>query len=506
MKLVLQLIQVSAVLALVALVTYFAKVREVYEGRVVYEEKGLGDVTVRLYNLEDIEKWLANDFVAGWLHWKNHDQELEDLVELCNLCNTLLANKKAEGNSATYAAHQKRNDELENYRKLFVGIEPVTFPKDLFRNIRREIPNDLYIPAKSLFVGEKKHINKKLKGEFLEVLHERLDNFHTQKQHDTPSGQDQKEGGQRPETEVDAPRVEELINALEKDFSRIFQEYDYIIGHKTMLFKSIRESFSAKPAGDFLHAIESSFDKIAVLKKEVFFKILEARFIEISQHNINQIQNKFKNEDWDQHLDYVPHYDREQAIRFFVDYGNVDAIAAKLQQFAVNDEEVQHLAPAPLMEKKTDKGGRVRFSIGRFFNKAFDPESKFSIAATYFHKTASQDGAGAFSTHSLAWLKTVNLDEKARIPLENTPFFPPKQRFTLSNANSTSELLGVLQLADDSKSPQVLKPPPQENMMLAIHKLVHKSLIEHGHGGHDDGHGGHGDGHGGHGDEHGGHD
>jgi len=41
MKLVLQLIQVSAVLALVALATYFAKVREVYEGRVVYEEKGL---------------------------------------------------------------------------------------------------------------------------------------------------------------------------------------------------------------------------------------------------------------------------------------------------------------------------------------------------------------------------------------------------------------------------------------------------------------------------------
>ena len=42
----------------------------------------------------------------------------------------------------------------------------------------------------------------------------------------------------------------------------------------------------------------------------------------------------------------------------------LDELAATLQQIALNDREVQHLAPLPLMEVTTDSRGQ--FQLGSF--------------------------------------------------------------------------------------------------------------------------------------------
>ena len=100
-----------------------------------------------------------------------------------NLYSSTLGIKDAERGTQTYTAQKNRSSKLAVYKKEKKrGFAPVPFPEDLFRQIREEIPKDLFVPAKSLFFHKKENIPKPQKPtpinkEALELFFEEQTDF-----------------------------------------------------------------------------------------------------------------------------------------------------------------------------------------------------------------------------------------------------------------------------------------------------------------------------------------
>ena len=142
------ILKLLVVIAVVATGVYFARIREVYSGTMVIDDhRGtpIAGVNVRLYKRTDIERWINNDFVASFLHWKDREEELRLLQEMYGLHENLLGAQKPAINSklGKYKADKS------------LGFTSVEFPDKLFRQIRLDLPSDLYDPAKSLFYHRK---------------------------------------------------------------------------------------------------------------------------------------------------------------------------------------------------------------------------------------------------------------------------------------------------------------------------------------------------------------
>ena len=367
MKKLFLILKVIAAIAVITTGVYFARIREIYSGEVMVAGSqghafptALSDVTVRLYRKSEIKKWVSNEFVTSFLHWKDREAELELLNEMDNLYSSTLGIKDAERETKTYTAQKNRSSKLAEYKKEKKrGFAPVPFPEDLFRQIREEIPKDLFVPAKSLFFHKKENIPKP--------------------------------------------------------------------------------------------------------QKEEFFKSLESKFHDISQHNLEQIRHKFEAETWDELINYKPHYSVEQAEKIFRGFGRIDSIAKKLRQFAINEQEVQHLAPDPMMEKKTDQHGKVSFAIKQhwaswpFFKKSVTEEKEFVVAAI------SLPGA-SHPMRTIAWIKNIKLDEKARTSIQSLPFFPPNQSFKLSGDKDKAGSQTVDISRADDLIPQVIEVKAHEGL------------------------------------------
>jgi hypothetical protein len=406
MKKLFLILKVIAAIAVITTGVYFARIKEIYSGEVMVaglqghaSPTPLSNVTVRLYRKSEIEKWVSNEFVASFLHWKDREAELKLLDEMESLYSSTLGIKDSERETETYNALKNRANELAEYKKEKKrGFAPVPFPEDLFRQIREEIPKDLFVPAKSLFFHKKENIPK--------------------------------------------------------------------------------------------------------LEKEEFFKSLESKFNDISLHNLEQIHHKFEEETWDELINYKPHYSVEQAEKIFRGFGRIDSIAKKLRQFAINEQEVQHLAPDPMMEKKTDKHGRVSFAIKQnwaswpFIKKSGLEEKVFVVAAI------SLPGV-SHPMRTIAWIKNIKLDEKARTSIQSLPFFPPSQSFKLSGGNCTADISKVDELglqevieAHEGLEPLEFETPLNPHTLVeAISLLVCKAKSheasnhrEHGHGSRQDSH------------------
>ena len=93
----------------------------------------------------------------------------------------------------------------------------------------------------------------------------------------------------------------------------------------------------------------------------------------------------------------------EDASQTIHDIGMLDELAATLQQIALNDREVQHLAPLPLMEVATDsRTVPIRsFPIPSKFKRV----DKFVLAAV----------ANPTPRRRVAWLRGVVLDNEIKI-------------------------------------------------------------------------------------------
>ena len=410
MKKLFLILKVIAAIAVITTGVYFARIREIYSGEVMVAGSqghafptALSDVTVRLYRKSEIKKWVSNEFVTSFLHWKDREAELELLNEMDNLYSSILGIKDAERETKTYTAQKNRSSKLAKYKKEKKrGFAPVPFPEDLFRQIREEIPKDLFVPAKSLFFHKKENIPKP--------------------------------------------------------------------------------------------------------QKEEFFKSLESKFHDISQHNLEQIRHKFEAETWDELINYKPHYSIEHAEKIFRGFGRIDSIAKKLRQFAINEQEVQHLAPDPMMEKKTDQHGKVSFAIKQhwaswpFFKKSVTEEKEFVVAAISLPRASHP-------MRTIAWIKNIKLDEKARTSIQSLPFFPPSQSFKLSGDNCTADISKVDELglqevieAHEGLEPLEFETPLNPHTLLETIALLVRKTKGHEEGSH--GEHGHGKGHGSRQDSH----
>jgi hypothetical protein len=396
MKKLFLILKVIVVIAVITTGVYFARIKEIYSGEVRVAGTPLNDVSIRLYRKSEIEKWVSNEFVASFLHWKDRDAELELLNEMENLYSSTLGIKDAERETKAWKNQQARAVKLEKYKKeKNRGFAPVPFPEDLFLQIRDEIPDGLFVPAKSLFFHKKANIPKP--------------------------------------------------------------------------------------------------------QKEEFFKSIESSFHDISLHNLEQISNKFKKETWDELINYKPHYSIEQAEKIFQGFGRIDSIAQKLRQFAVNEEEVQHLAPEPVMEKKTDTHGKVSFVIKKhwaswpFFKKKAPEDKEFVVAAISLPRASHP-------MRTIAWIKSIKLDEKARTPIQSLPFFPPIQSFILSGDkdNRTVDIsradnlaLQPVREAHEGLEPLEFKKPLNPHTLVEAISLLVSKTKGHGKGGHNHGEHGH---------------
>jgi hypothetical protein len=410
MKKLFLILQVIAAIAVITTGVYFARIKEIYSGEVMIagsqghaSSTPLSNVTVRIYRKSEIKKWVSNEFVTSFLHWKDREAELELLNEMDNLYSSTLGIKDAERDTQTYTAQKNRASKLAEYKKEKKrGFAPVPFPENLFRQIREEIPKDLFIPAKSLFFHKKENIPKP--------------------------------------------------------------------------------------------------------QKEEFFKSIESKFHDISLKNLEQIRQKFEAETWDELINYKPHYSVKQAEKIFGDFGRIDSIAKQLRQFAINEQEVQQLAPDPMMEKKTDQLGKVSFAIKQhwatwpFFKKNVTEEKEFVVAAI------SLPGA-SHPMRTIAWIKNIKLDEKARTSIQSLPFFPPSQSFKLSGDKPTADISKADDLAlqevietHEGLEPLEFETPLNPHTLIeAIALLVRKTK---GHAGGSHGEHGHGKGHGSRQDSH----
>ena len=243
----------------------------------------------------------------------------------------------------------------------------------------------------------------------------------------------------------------------------------------------------------------------AELQKDNFFKELETEFKSISQYNLNQIQQKFEQESWDKNLGYQPDYPEEDAKLNIRNLGQLDKLAEQLQQIALNDREVQHLAPLPLLETTTDANGHFQFAISRY-SKKLNAADEYIIAAV----------ANPSPRRRIAWLRSTKLGIEARTQAKALLFqfgegaspwgYYHKQAIELTGDNTLADVSSLDNMADlpeivpmDAPTPPLVfeKPASDYNLLEAIALLTNKTAGHHG----EDAHGSHGDDHGGHGSQ-----
>ena len=389
MKKIFIAIKLIMLAAIIASVAYFSRYREVYDGTIVLDGLPMPGVKVRLYEKSDIESWLNNDFVSSFLHWRERKEELGKLDEIHGLHEALFGIKKADSHKT-----------LGEYKKArTLGYTSAEFPDDLFRKMRLDLPDELFLPAKDLFTYRKKN-----------------------------------------NTELD---------------------------------------------------------------KVTYFKEFEADFPETSLYNLVEMKNKFEQESWDKILGYKPAFSKKDASQTIHDIGMLDELAATLQQIALNDREVQHLAPLPLMEVTTDSRGQFQFALSRYSSK-FKEVDKFVLAAV----------ANPTPRRRVAWLRGVVLDNEIKTQSKallfqfgkkaSPPGFYPKQSIELtednlvadiSNMDNMMPLENVVPVNAPLEALTFEKPPKDYNFLEAVALLTTKTADHHGethHGHHGEAHGDHG--------------
>ena len=175
------------------------------------------------------------------------------------------------------------------------------------------------------------------------------------------------------------------------------------------------------------------------LDKVTYFKEFEADFPETSLYNLVEMKNKFEQESWDKTLGYKPAFSKKDASQTIHDIGMLDELAATLQQIALNDREVQHLAPLPLMEVKYGLTRTVPTALSRYSSK-FKEVDKFVLAAV----------ANPTPRRRVAWLRGVVLDNEIKTQSKallfqfgkkaSPPGFYPKQSIELTEDNLVADI------------------------------------------------------------------
>ena len=249
------------------------------------------------------------------------------------------------------------------------------------------------------------------------------------------------------------------------------------------------------PAKDlFTYRKEANKD----LDKDTYFGSFKADFPETSRYNLIEVKHKFELESWDKILGYKPEFSEKDAGRTIHDISLLDKLAAALQQIALNDREVQHLAPLPLMETTTDAQGRFQFALSRYSKKYAD-DHVFVVAAV----------ANPTPRRRVAWLRTLKLPHEVKSQAKALLFqvgdkanpwgFYPKQTIALTSDNTVADVSNLDNMVDLEEiipvdapmRPMVFENPPSPyNFLEAVALLTTKTTDPHGHG---HGHGGHDD-------------
>lgn len=171
---------IGLIAALGFLGVFFSLTREIFEGHVLYQatdeyghshKSPVPGVSVQLYERSTVEQWLSNDLVSSLVQWKDPKKEREALNELVSIYQGLLT--VYPSNTQPSKNHKNRIAELSEYSSHLenpISAAAAHFPKELFVDLRKSIPQSLFHPVLSLFFSKKDTLQAPKRQSFFDYL------------------------------------------------------------------------------------------------------------------------------------------------------------------------------------------------------------------------------------------------------------------------------------------------------------------------------------------------